>query len=239
MVDKTLYDILEVSPGAPSEVVLAAYERLSQKYDPQNPANSGNPDIKILRLAVEDAYLTINNPGKRAQYDKKLEARARAMYQPVVVVESFWTTPKLIVIALIALAGGGYYYSQKKAEAKLAAEIAIAEARAQEAREAAEKARSTTEEARLILRQQQQERMAEDRARRERDQALRQFSNEQRAYSSAANSPTMRERQEQQREFQRQREEQQAAVAARNVADKEKAELCRLERERYGRAISC
>jgi curved DNA-binding protein CbpA len=237
MADKTLYDILEVSPGAPSEVVLAAYERLAKKYDPQNPENSGNPDIKILHHAIEEAYLTINNPEKRAQYDKKLEARSRAMYQPVLVVEPFWTTSKLIVIAIIVLAGGGYYYSQKKTEAKLAAETATAEA---QAREGAEKARNATEEARLLLRQEQQERMTEERSRRERDQALRQFSNEQRTYGYNAESSATRERQQQQRsESQRQREEQQAAAAARNVAAKEKAELCRIERERYGQAISC
>ncbi|MCW5574733.1 MAG: DnaJ domain-containing protein [Burkholderiales bacterium] len=236
MADKTLYDILEISPAASPEVVLAAYERLSEKYDPQNPENSGNPDSKIMHSAVEEAYFTIKNPEKRAQYDKKLEARNRAMYQHVEIVDPFWTMPKLIMVALIIIIGGGYYYdyAEKKNEARLAAETAIAEARA---REAAEKVRGETEQARLMFMQQQQERMTEERNRREREQALRQFSNEQRTYTESA---SRKERQDQQRaELQRQREEQQAAAAARNLAAKEKAELCRIERERYGRAISC
>jgi len=43
MADKTRHDILEVSPGAPSEVVLAAYERLAAKYDPENPQTAAVP----------------------------------------------------------------------------------------------------------------------------------------------------------------------------------------------------
>lgn len=237
MADKTLYDILEVSPGASSEIVFAAYERLCAKYDPQNPKNSSNPDIKIMRSAIEEAYLTINNPEKRAQYDKKLEAKSRMTYQHAEITESFWTPSKLFLLGVIAIAGSGYYYAQKKAEAKLAAEVAIAEIRA---REAAEIARNKKEQARLMLMQQQQEHRAEERARRERDQALRQFSNDQQSYSRSAESLERRERQEKQRaESQRQREEQQAAAAARAVVAREKAELCRIERERYGRAISC
>lgn len=237
MADKTLYDILEVSPAASSEIVFAAYERLCAKYDPEKPGNNGNPDIKIMRSAIEEAYLTINNPEKRTQYDRKLEAKARVIYQHVETIEPFWTPLRLFLLAVIVIAGGGYYYSQKKAEEKLAAEIAIAEIRA---REAAENARNEREQAQFMLMQQQQERRAEDRSRREQEQALRQFTNEQQTYSRSTESSTRRERQEQQRaDIQRQREEQQAAAAARAIVAKEKAELCRIERERYGRAISC
>jgi hypothetical protein len=38
---------------------------------------------------------------------------------------------------------------------------------------------------------------------------------------------------------QRRRDEQHAAVLAQQRAAREKAELCQLERSRYGRAISC
>jgi curved DNA-binding protein CbpA len=237
MADKTLYDILEVSSGASPEIIRAAYERLSAKCDPDSAANRTNPGARIQYEAVKEAFLTIGNPQKRTQYDKELEARSRAVFQKVEIVEPFWTTPKLIVLAVIVVFGGGYYYKHKQTEVRLAAEKAIAEARAKEAEE---KARAEAEQARFALQRQQQERIADERARRESEQALRQFSVEQRLQNRSSDVSGMRERQEQQRaEYQRQREEQQAAAAARAQAAREKAELCRLERERYGRSISC
>ena len=237
MADKTLYDILEISSGASPEMVRTAYERLSAKFDPDSAANQGNAAAKVQSDAIKEAFFTIGNPEKRAQYDKKLEARARATFQNVTIVEPFWTMPKMIVLALVVIFGGGYYYKLKQTEARLAAEKVIAEAKA---RESAEKARAETEQARLVFQQQQQERMAEERARREGEQALRQLSSEQRVQSRSTDMSEVRQRQEQQRaESQRQREEQMAANAARAQAARDRAELCRMERERYGRAISC
>ena len=46
------------------------------------------------------------------------------------VVAPFWSLPKIIVLALMLLIGGGWYYKHKEAEAMLAAQRAIAEARA-------------------------------------------------------------------------------------------------------------
>lgn len=237
MSEKTLYDILEVSPSASPEVIRAAYERLSAKHDPDNTLNGATPGARILVDAIKEAFLTLSNPGKRIEYDKKLAARSQPIFHNIQIVEPFWTTPKLIMLALIIIVGGSYYYSYKKNEMKLAAEKAIAEA---QAREAEEKARAETEQTRLLLRQKQEERIAEERTRRESERAFRQFSSEQQRMSRSTDITAMRERQDRQRaDSQRQREEQQAAMAARAQAARDRAELCRMERERYGRALSC
>ena len=241
MADKTLYDILEVSSSASPETIREAYGRLSAKYDPDSTANQTNPGIRIQSDAIKDAFLTVGNPKKRAQYDKKLEVKSRVVLHNVEVVEPFWTMPKLIVLAFIVVFGGGYFYKYKQTEARLAAEKAIVEAKA---REAAEIARAEAEQERLALQRQQNETAAEERTRRESEQAIRQLSVDQQVQNRNNEISMSRERQEKQRaDTQRQFAEQQAAnsaaAAARAQAAREKAELCRVERERYGRSISC
>lgn len=237
MADKTLYDILEVGSGASPEIIRAAYDQLSAKFDTKSFEDGANPDLKIQHDAVKEAFLTLGNPVKRAQYDKKLGARYRAEIQYVEIVNPFWTVPKLMVVTLIVVIGGGYYYSYNQTKVKLAAEKAIAEVKAQEA---VEKARAEAKQTQLEIQRQQQERFAEERARRESAQALQRFSMEQQANSRSTENYAIRERQDRERaNIQRQREEQQAAAAARAQIAREKAELCRMERDRYGRSISC
>lgn len=76
MAGKTLYDILELSLSASPESVRSAYERLSAKF----AADSLNPDAKLRADATTEAFLTLSNPAKRAQYDKTLATRS----QPVI-----------------------------------------------------------------------------------------------------------------------------------------------------------
>lgn len=237
MAGKTLYEILELSTGATPDSIRAAYERLSVKFDPDRPENAAIPDARFQFEAIKDAFLTLNNPGRRAQYDKTLAARSQPALRNVEIVEPFWTLPKLIVVALIVIVGGGYYNNQKQTEAKLVAQKAIAAAKAKEAEETA---KAEAEQARLELQRQQNERLAVERQRREQDATLRQFSVDQRNQARVDQAATDQQRRAQAAAAaQRKREEAQALAAARQQAAREKAELCRTERERYGRAISC
>jgi curved DNA-binding protein CbpA len=237
MAARTLYELLEVSSNASPDAIRAAYERLIPKLDPDRPENVSKPDARIQHDAVKDAFLTLSNPAKRAQYDKTLAARSQPAFQHVEVIEPFWTLPKLIVVALVVVVGGGYYYSAKKTEAKLAAEKAIATAKAKEAEE---KAKAEAAQARLEAQAAQQQRAMDERQRREHEAALRQFRTEQSANLRTEVAREQRERSERLRaESQQKRDESQATAAARQQAAREKAELCRMERERYGRAISC
>ena len=118
---------------------------------------------------------------------------------------------------------------------------------AAKAKEAEEKAKAEAEA----------DRMALERAREQKAQERQQYNEQQRAvgqyrrdattdavvsrslssYDRAqARGETTAQRAE---EARRQREENQAAAAARQSLARDKAELCRMERERYGRSISC
>lgn len=232
MAGKTLYDVLELSSNASAESIRAAYERLSAKLDPSRPED------KLRSDAIKEAFLTLGNPGTRSQYDRKLAMRAQqAAVQIMEVSEPFWTIPKLAALVLVVIVAGGFFYKHKREEARLAAEQAIAAAKAKEAEE---KAKAEVEQARLDLIKQQQEQAIDAQQRRDRDAALRQYSFDQKFNATSERiANQQRAQQDRAAEIQRQREEQQATAAARQQAAKDKAELCRMERQRYGKAISC
>jgi curved DNA-binding protein CbpA len=233
MAGKTLYDVLEISSSASAETIRGAYERLSAQLDPRKPENAGNSNVKFVHDSVKEAFLTLGNPTLRAQYDKKLAMRALPPVQVVEVSEVFWTVPKLATLVLIVIIAGGFYWKHKREEARLAAEQAIA---ASKAKEAEEKAKAEAEQARLEVAKQLVNAAQDEQQRRDREQAIRQYSIDQRVNASATQA---RAQQDRSAELQRQREEQQAASAARAQAARDKAELCRMERARYGKAISC
>ena len=236
MANKTLYDILEVSLSASPESIRAAYERLSAKF----PEGSANLDAKLQADAITEAFLTLSNPAKRVQYDKTLAVRWQPVMHSVEVVEPFWTLPKFILLAAILIFGGAYYKYSKQ-EARLEAERASATAKAKEAEDTAkETARAEAAQEQFNLEKQRQQALQEQGQRRERDAMLRQFDVQQRA-NRIENEIYARRKEQVERgaQQQQQREEAQAAAATRQRLAQEKAELCRKERERYGRAISC
>ena len=236
MAARTLYDILEVSPSASPDAIRAAYERLSTKLDPDREENRSKPEARIQHEAVKEAFLTLSNATKRAQYDSKL-AHAEPRLTNVEIVEPFWTIPKILVLAAVLVFGGGYYYKHKQAEAKAAAEKAVAETKA---REAAEQARLEAEQARLAALRESEERNVQLRVQREQAIAIHRLDNENRMNARVDQSNARREAMDQRRaDSQRQMEERRAALTAQQRAEREKAELCRIERERYGRSISC
>jgi colicin import membrane protein len=236
MASKTLYDILEVSLSASMESIRAAYERLSAKFS----ESSANPDVKLQAHAITEAFLTLGNPAKRAQYDKAMAVRSQSVIYSVEVVEPFWTLPKFIILLAVIVVFGGVYYKYNKdtkAEARLQAERVIAAAKAKEAEETA-KAEEAQEQ--FELAKQRDQTLQQERQRREQDAASRRFDFEQRA-NRIENVVSLRSKEQDERraQQQQQREDAQSAAAVRLRLAQEKAELCRKERERYGRAISC
>ena len=75
---KTLYEILEVSETASSEVIEKAYKVLAKKYHPdlQTPANRVQAEKKMKE--INEAYDILNNEQKRKEYDDEL-ARKREL----------------------------------------------------------------------------------------------------------------------------------------------------------------
>ena len=63
------YAVLQVDPAAEQEVIEAAYRRLSRKYHPD--VNS-SPEASERMRAINQAYATLNTPGRRSIYDRQL-----------------------------------------------------------------------------------------------------------------------------------------------------------------------
>lgn len=244
MASKTLYDILEVSTSASLETIRAAYERLSTINDPASESNASNKDARFQYEAIKDAFFTLSNPEKRALYDKKLAARSDTGVRHVEVIDSFWTTPKLIVIGVIVLGLGGFYYKHQQEQSRLEAQKVIAAA---QAKEAEGKAKAETETARIALQREREQKAEERRSYNEQRSAVQQYKGDVRTDAiinrGLANNDRALERSaaaaQQAEETRRKREENQAAAAARQSLARDKAELCRMERDRYGRSISC
>src|SRR5262245_24074346 len=184
--EKSLYDILEVSASASPEAIRAAYERLSEKFNPERPESTTDSASRIRHDAVKEAFLTLGNPEKRKLYDTKL-ARSHASLENVQVVEPFWSIPKLIVVGLILAVAAGFYQSHQKEQTRLARLETERQIAAAKAKEEEEKARVEIEKARLESQQRRREQAQEDRVRRERDAALQRFTAEQGNQSAQAN----------------------------------------------------
>ncbi len=66
--DLDLYQILQVHPEAESEVIQAAYKRLSRKYHPDNQESGAEAKMK----ALNHAYAVLSDPEQRAKYNLQL-----------------------------------------------------------------------------------------------------------------------------------------------------------------------
>ena len=242
--NKSLYDILEVSTSASPEAIRAAYERLSARLDPLIADNQGKEEARLAYEAVKDAFFTLSDPRKRERYDRNHGGRIEPAITRMEVVPPFWTLPKLIAVALVVLIGGGWYYKHREVEARLAAERAVAEARAKEAEAKAKAAAEAAAQARLLERQEQDRLRREPMTRNELESARRSYEAERRRQETTDRYAQDRQAREKQmradrEENQRQRAEAAAVAEARARAAREREELCRIERERYGRSYSC
>ena len=72
----SLYDELEVSPNASTDVIQGAYRSLAKRFHPDR--NPGDPSAAVRMRRVNDAYAVLGNPAKRADYDATQERSARS-----------------------------------------------------------------------------------------------------------------------------------------------------------------
>ncbi len=75
---RDFYDVLGVSRGADEKEIKRAFRRLARKYHPD--ANPGNKEAEKKFKEISEAYETLRDPEKRAQYDRF--GRAGAMGGP-------------------------------------------------------------------------------------------------------------------------------------------------------------
>ncbi|EPR60950.1 DnaJ domain-containing protein [Toxoplasma gondii TgCatPRC2] len=68
VVDTSYYDLLEVTPDASAAQIKKAYYKLALKCHPDK--NPGDPEANIKFQKIGEAYQVLNDPKRRAQYDK-------------------------------------------------------------------------------------------------------------------------------------------------------------------------
>lgn len=223
---KSLYDLLEVSPTASQDSIAVSYRRLHAKFA-ELQSGSDNEDATNQLIALREAYSTLSNPERRAAYDEKLTARATVEQSQDGEPRSY--AKLLVLLALIGACGFGYarYQSNQAQQAALEREKAAAEVRLAEIEAQRERERLAQE--RHAARQEESQREQEERRaryERERDQEYgRQISRDLQRQEASAQY-------EKQREDQRKlREEQQRQSDAERRLAQDKATLRRMEAE--------
>lgn len=69
---KNLYDVLEVSRKASSEIIEKAYKTLAKKYHPDLQDGSNRVECEEKMKEINEAYEILSHEQKRKQYDEKL-----------------------------------------------------------------------------------------------------------------------------------------------------------------------
>ena len=70
------YELLQISPSAEPDTIHRVYRLLAQRWHPDNP-QTGN--ITHFR-AIHEAYVALQNPETRAQYDVQYQARRQSRW---------------------------------------------------------------------------------------------------------------------------------------------------------------
>ncbi|HEY9744661.1 MAG TPA: J domain-containing protein [Oculatellaceae cyanobacterium] len=71
---KDYYKILEIQPDASLEVLTNAYRALVRKYHPDLYHTRLKGPMNARMQELNEAYETLNNPIRRAEYDKRYQA---------------------------------------------------------------------------------------------------------------------------------------------------------------------
>lgn len=123
------YDVLQVSAKAIPEVIKAAYQKLKPVLS--EAAQGGDHEARNQLLFLEEAYLVLSSPEKRAAYDVSLTAAPVLNPQPVhsyayqseSTFLSWWLDSRtgrlMIGIALIALAYSAYKFMGQRGDQQI------------------------------------------------------------------------------------------------------------------------
>jgi DnaJ-like protein len=121
VLDKTLYEILEVAPAASQETIEAAYHSLLSRYDPDKVVGLGS-EIRALAAdrttQLKQAYKVLSDASKRTEYDSHLRneatnssATASASTLLSVQSQSSAPTPRGLTFRHVAAIGVGIFVS--------------------------------------------------------------------------------------------------------------------------------
>jgi peptidylprolyl isomerase len=107
---RSYYSVLQVNPAADQVTIEAAYRRLARLYD---PTVSTKPKAAARMKELEEAYETLSDPKRRAEYDRSRGARggmgnvgpaARQVWGGVAVAGI--TVAALAIVLIVVLSGG-------------------------------------------------------------------------------------------------------------------------------------
>lgn len=223
---KSLYDILEVSKSASSETIRHSYEHLTTKYRARLAEHPEHAEEATMRLtAIKEAFHTLGNPENRQRYDDRLEQRASAQ---AIAIQAPAPSYGFIKIGLIvALLGGSGLYYQKLERDQEAARLEAAKVAAEQA----EKQRQAEEERVRALAEDKQRREAQMEAQRIRAEfasAQHQADNSIRLSQSMEARNQMIQKSE---ERQRAMEEKQRVYEAQRQLERDKATIRQMQYE--------
>lgn len=216
--DKTLYDLLEVSQTASTESIISNYKRL---FEQQQAASArGDEDATNYLIALREALNTLSHPEKRIRYDQSLMQREadNEVARP--------RTPYVVAGLLTLALALGIHHKQRQSDQELAR--LEADRLAAAARLAEQEASRTREERLAVVAANQAERLRiekENMARqsRERDiaygnqisQSLARAENEARAAKQRAEYQQQQAERLRQNEAERQLEREKAYLRQR------------------------
>lgn len=84
--EDTLYEVLEVSPRASTDVIKAAYRCLVQHYHPDK--NAGTEIANHTLAQINHAYALLSDPVTRQNYDRKMGLHKKAHERRGVPIEA-------------------------------------------------------------------------------------------------------------------------------------------------------
>ena len=221
--EKTLYDLLEVSRNASAEAIRANYQRLQASQ--QSAADRGDEDALNRLIALREALHTLTDEERRGRYDQGLASRQVSAAQ-----SETRRLPYGILLLFVLVLGAAFAYQQQHRrqqaeQEKIRLDVEKAQAEARQAEQAAALAREERLAEERAERQRQDE-AAQARASRERDIAYgNQISRNLQQAEREAQYAKLRE---EQKMLQAERERQ---LAAERDLARQKAYLRQLEAE--------
>lgn len=99
---QSLYDLLEIPQNAGDTEILAAFQRLTQRYATQASGLSAADTDSQIRMTRE-AYVTLSDYARRSAYDASLSANTPPTRLEVAIHEPRWSAKKIMLILIGSL----------------------------------------------------------------------------------------------------------------------------------------
>lgn len=242
---KTLYSILGVAPDASAAQIEAGYAELLSQFKDGSACRPGE-DNHIRLVAIKEAYSVLSDPVRRQLYNQKLFA-PETVARPGVASRLADDEPaersgvkKILVAGILAIVGLSLYsYNEREREKLRIQHEHEVQLKAVRVLEEAQKQSLAEQDARLERQERIDAQMRERQERADQERFNREVETRRRQNEYAEQQRLQREKNEQrQAQYAAETRRRQEIADAERIARRDKAELQRLEYERYGRVIT-